>query len=99
MEVARDRVSSPSLANEVRREVPTAKKKSKLVLSLALGEGVALEDMSTYAERDLIGHARGRNLSRGFLKKWVLSNWGTQLSTLSEVSKFDEGLVLIPYGF
>lgn len=65
--------------------------RKKRVLSLDLGDSVALEDMSTYAERALVGHARGRNLSLGFLQKWVNTNCGSQVSTLSEVSKLMKG--------
>lgn len=96
MEVVGDRVSSSLSANVFRRNVVPAKKRPKSVrknrvLSLALGEGVALEDMSTYAERDLVGPAQGRNLCQGFLKKWVSSNWGSQVSVFPEVSKLMKG--------
>lgn len=96
VEVAVDRVSSPLSASGLRRNICPLKKKpkpvlKKRVLSLALGKGVAIEDMSTYVKRALVGHVRGRNLSLGFLKKWVTSNWGSQVSTLLEVSKLMKG--------
>ena len=96
VKVVVDRVSSPLSASDQRRNVSPTKKKPKPVrkkgvLSLALGDDVALEDMSTYVERALVGHAQGRNLSLGFLKKWVNTNWGSQVSTLPEVSKLMKG--------
>lgn len=65
--------------------------RKKRVSSLAIGDGVDLEDMSTYANRAQVGHARGRNLSQGFLKKWVITNWGSKVSSLPEVSKLMKG--------
>lgn len=46
-----------------------AKKKKKIVrrkkfCSLAVGEGISMEDIPNYAERALVGHARGRNLNQ-----------------------------------
>lgn len=61
------------------------------VSSLSLGDGVDFKDMSRYANRDLVSHARGCNLSQGFLNKWVISNLGSKVSSMPEVSKLMKG--------
>lgn len=76
-------VDSPLSTNEVRVGAQGVKKKKlrvvrkKRVHSLALGVGVVVVDMLIYADRALVGHARGKNLSRSFLRKWVEENWGS----------------------
>lgn len=72
------------------------KKKSRVVRkkrvhSLALGVGVAVVDKPIYVDQALVGHARGRNLSKSFLRKWVEENWGSQLSTLLVVNNLMKG--------
>lgn len=59
-----ERVVSPSSSREQRGSVSLVRKKPRLVRkkrvsSLALGDGVNLEDMTRYASRDLVGHAKG----------------------------------------
>lgn len=88
---------SPLSSNEARAGAQGPKKKKpravrkKRVHSLALGAGVVVVDMPIYVDRALVGHARGRNLSRSFLRKWVEENWGSQLSTLLVVNKLMKG--------
>lgn len=65
--------------------------KKKRVSSLALHDGVAMEDMTTYADRALFGHARGLNLSLGFLRKWAITNYGSKVSSLLEATKLMKG--------
>ena len=79
-----------NVAQGAKKKKPRAVRK-KRVLSLALGEGVAVVDMPTYVDRALVGHTRGRNLNRSFLRNWVAEKWGSQLAILPEVSKLMKG--------
>ena len=53
-----------------------------------------MEDISLYSKRALVGHARGRHVSVGFLIKWVLTQWGSIVSTPCEISRLEKGWVL-----
>lgn len=68
----------------------TSKKKQKSVrpkklLRLAIGDGVSMAEAPSFADRALVGHARGRNLSVGFLKRWLDLNWSGKVQTLPQV--------------
>lgn len=74
----------------------TGRKKPKFVrpkklLTLAIGDRVTMEEAPLFVDRALVGHARGRNLSIGFLRRWVESNWSNKLPSLARVSKRMKG--------
>ena len=50
-----------------------------------------MEEAPIFVNRALVGHARGRNLSIGFLRWWVETNWSSKLPSLPRVSKLMKG--------
>lgn len=77
----------------------SSKKKQKSVrliklMRLAIGDGVSMAEAPTFAENALMGHAQGRNLSVGFLKRWLELNWSRKVQTLPQVTKLMKGWFL-----
>lgn len=56
-----------------------------------MGDGVMMANVSIYSKRALVGHARVRHLSLGFLRKWEITNWGSMVSSPPEVSRLAKG--------
>jgi hypothetical protein len=87
---------SPTSLSKQREVVSPVRKKPKFVQkkrvpSVAVGDRVTMDNVTTYSERALVGHARGRHFSLGFLRKWAITNWGSKVSLPPEVSKLIKG--------
>jgi hypothetical protein len=54
-----------------------------------------MDEVPSFVERDLVGHARGRNLNQSSLNKWVADSWGSVISPLPEVTKLVRGWFLV----
>lgn len=86
----------PSSSGRQREVKSPVRKKPKSILrkrvpSLAVGDGVMMENLSIYSKHALDGHARGKHLSLGFLIKWAITNWGSKVSSPPVVSRMTKG--------
>lgn len=54
-----------------------------------------MDEVPSFAERALVGHARGRNLNQSSLNKWVADTWGYVISPLPMVTKLVRGWFLV----
>lgn len=97
-----DGAQPKSPTDKVDNTIPARKKKKmvrrKKLLTLAVGDGVSMDEILSYVERALVGPVRGRNLNQDSLNKWVANSSGSILSPLSEVTKLVKCwfMVLLP---
>lgn len=64
--------------DKINGTIPTRKKKisvrRKKFHTLEIGDSVSMDEVPSFTERALVGHARWRNLNQSSLNKWVVDS-------------------------